>query len=348
MARAAICALFLLITFSSLVTSQKIRTIKTFYTPLNYEVSGAAVLPINQSVLLLSSGNNISILDDRTFYDIYESSERLLSFVIDPKCSIILENCIIYVHTVVSSSRGSTHLIRSLILRRDSHRLYIAHHDTKNIYTHTTPETSVSSGMISIDKKSNYLLFDAHNQILRISLLGCNPYCIPDGNPFGNATFSIGINSMRHCSFDGASSRLVCVDQGSACGDSIYIIYPRADYGYPGMNCGICQEACVYPRYYEFPVATRHGVGRSESGYVYRGTRTKNSYFNRYILLADNKLWRSPSSLSRNVVAVMEEIPMIVRPMNYTMTHMFQDASNELYLMGNNGTENGVFVFTLY
>lgn len=329
-------------------SSQKLKTLRTFTTPRICNVTGASVLPIDQSVLLLSSGNFLSVLDDSTFYDLYESTEKLLSFVLDPQCSASFDRCHIYTHTVISTSSSSTHFIKSFQIKRERAAFYIEHSDIRNIYTHTTQETDVDTGMIIIDKKSNHLLFDIHNQVIRISLLGCNPYCVPENNPFHNATFAIGINSLRQCSFDGASSRLVCIDKGNHCGDSIYMIYPRADYGYPSVECGSCTGSCIYPMYYEFPVATYSNSGGSRSGYIYRGIRTKTDYFNKYILLADNKLWKSPGSLSRNTVMSMEEIRLISRPNNYSMNHMFQDASNELYLIGNNGTNNGVFVFTLY
>lgn len=337
----------LLFLFLISCSCQKFKLVKNFITPRIYNVNGAAILPLNHTVLLLSDGvNALSVVDDTLFYDIFHSTDKLLSFALDPRCSATLENCNVYIHTVNTNEMTSIHTISSLILRLNYTTLYTDVSDMHILYSTVREEASVQSGTIVIDRQSQYLFFDVGGQMMRISISSCTPYCIPQDNPFSNETFAIGINSPSHCYFDKILFRMVCVEISGQCGDSIYVVYPRSDYGAPTFSCGECGGMCSYPRYFEFPSAVYNVAGGSRSGYVYRGSRATVDFFNRYILLANNKIYKSTSVLRRNIIAGMQEIKVLDDPVHYRKNYMFQDGSGELYVIGNDNMMNGVFVFT--
>jgi len=261
----------------------------------------------------------------------YRCYANLLDMAIDPQCTI---HCSLYLHTQTCHDQNCHHTIFSRSIASNTNVI---------LYEQNASDDGTRGGM-TLSTDGQFLFFAIGHQMLRIQIgINClDTYCIPVDNPFENETYAIGLHNITFCYFDYFLNRAVCVDQGVTLGDAVVVIYPRSNYGWPNREIGSClsdTSDCDYPLYYEMPIFTHSNIHQLKMAFVYRGIHLPNRYFNKVIAMNSDGLFLSSGSTTRNTI---QSFRAILLHTSYQYLSMFQDATGDIFVLVNNGTNTSV------
>ena len=362
------CLVLLFLVASSILHTdgQKMKFVSRLDIPLDKDIRGVDILPVrtdrvSSSILIGYKNGGLIVWHDGNLQEIYSPTDNLLDYELDPSCVFHGGTCSIFAYiqtgdieydgdSIRSVSSNVTREIRQLLLEYDDDGFILSDMGTI-IQIEVDPYLMNRGGVISIDRESKYIYFDNGSELLRIAFPGTyyGDSPVPRENPHGSIIYAMGFNNLQSCYHDKILNKLLCIDRGTTLGDSVFMIFPKGHYGSPSYEGNVCLKNdgnCYNPKYYEIPMAFHNGPGKIVSGRVYRGASLQRDHMNKFMILADNMIYHTKTNLIRNKIARFSPVSTYNwSPSTLDMKFSFSDASGNFYVIANNSTLTGIFLF---